>query len=501
MTLSTQDAAASTEFAHIVSSDGWTVAQVGACIRRYAAQTQASDETVCRTLLNWLDAVPLVGEHATGRRFTRLQLIENSLSHAGYALTLRDFGPWFDAQGTLGAQDWRSDELLPYTPQDMRQLDCEARVAQLEHELHHMQVTANRARAEVNYVVAERKHYMAVVTQEIHQLVSQDYETSASWRLTQPLRRAMSWSRAMRASLRGLLSRAPKAATPAVPAVSAGPIDQVDQTSPELHAAEAVPSASKPKWASLVAPWDQPGYNTEAAWRVQESEDFDRNDYAEWVRRYDTPSAATLAEMQRQAVAWPHQPKMSVLMRVTKADAAHLDQIMASINAVKAQIYPHWELYLAVAADADAVIQAALAQVAEQDARIKRVLAEAETDVLSAATGDWLVFLNAADLIAPKAIFMLAKAVNRHPYWQIIYSDSDQWTGPDVERSQPKFKPDWDVDLFYAQNYTEHLCAFDTKLMKQAGGLDARFAADRRESFGRPHLRLVAAQRSAATLA
>ena len=474
MTLSMQDAAASTEFAHIVSRDGWTVAQVGACIQRYAAQTQASDEQVCRALLAWLDAVPLVGEHATGRRFTRLQLIENSLSHAGFALTLRDFYPWFDAMGTGATQDWRPDEWLPYALQDMRLVDCEARVAQLEHELHHMQVTANRARAEVNYVVAERNHYMAVVTQEIHQLVSQDYENSASWRLTQPLRRAMNWSRAMKATLRRLLSRAPKAATYAEPA---GSVDQADQTSPVLHAAEAVPSANKPRWASLVAPWDQPGYSTEAAWRLQAAADFDRHDYAEWVRRYDTPIAAELADMPRQVVAWPHQPRMSMLMRVEKTDAAHLDQVMASINAVKAQIYPYWALCIAVAADADPAMQAALEQATGQDGRIKRVVGVEGGCELCAAVGDWVVFLGATDLIPSKALFMLADGINRHPDWQIIYSDSDKLAGLDVERSQPCFKPDWDMDLFYAQNYTEHLCAFDAKLVEQVGGFDARLTA------------------------
>ena len=469
MILETQDAAASTEFAHIVSSDGWTVAQVGACIQRYAAQTQASDEQVCCALLTWLNAVPLVGAHATGRRFTRLQLLENSLSHAGFALTLRDFAPWFDAMGTGAAQNWRPNDLLPYAPQDMRLLDCAARVAQLEHELHQMQVTANRARAEVDYVVAERNHYMAVVTQEIHQLVSQDYETSASWRVTKPLRQVMNWSRTMKASLRGLVSRAPKAVTAPVPA---GELDQVPSP---LHATEAAPPASKPKWASLVAPWDQPGYSTEAAWRDQAAEDFDRKDYAEWVRRYDTSTDAALADLQPQVAGLTYQPKISLLMRVTQADAMHLEQLLASIRSVKTQIYTSWELCIAVAEDADPAIQALLDQAAGQDERIKRVLVGA--DLSAAAAGDWIVFLGASDLIAYKALFMLAKAVNEHPNWQIIYSDSDELTRLGNERFKPNFKPDWDVDLFYAQNYTEHLCAFDTKLVKRAGGLDARFAA------------------------
>ena len=475
MTLPTQDAAASTEFAHIVSSDGWTVAQVGACIQRYAAQTQASDEQVCRALLTWLNGVPLVGEHATGRRFTRLQLIENSLSHAGFALTLRDFSPWFDAMDTGLAQNWRPNDLLPYAPQDMRLVDCEARVAQLEHELHQMQVAANRARAEVDYVVAGRNHYMAVVTQEIHQLVSQDYETSASWRVTQPLRRVMNWSRTMKTSLRGLVSRVPKATTHAISTGPVRPAGQVGLTDLQLNAAEQMPAVSKPKWASLVAPWDQPGYSTEAAWKGQTAEDFDRNDYAEWVRRYDTPADTALAELQQQVAALPHQPKMSLLMRVTQADAMHLDQVVASIRSVKTQIYPNWELCIFVATGADPAIQALLDQAVEQEVRIK--LVRVEGDLLTEATGDWVAWLDASDLIAYKSLFMLARAVNEHPKWKIIYSDSDALTSPGLERFQPNFKPDWDVDLFYAQNYTKHLCVFDAKLMRKVGGLDARLAA------------------------
>jgi GT2 family glycosyltransferase len=459
MILSNKDASASTEFVDIISRDGWTVAQVGACLRRFAEQARAGDEQVCRALLAWLDAVQHAGEHATGRRFTRLQLIENSLSHAGFSLTARDFSPWFDVLG----QDWRPDELLPYAPQDMRLIDCEARVAQLEHELHQMQVSVNRARAEVNYVVAERKHYLAVVTQEIHQLVGQDYENSASWRVTKPLRRAMSWSRAMRELLRGLFSRHLKAVQPAE---QVGPTDQAISV---LHLPQAAASISKPKWASLVAPWDQPGYSIEAAWRRQADADFDRNDYAEWVRRYDTLTAAELADMRRQIVGWPYQPKISLLMHVGKADGVFLDQIMALIHSVQMQVYPHWTLLIAVAADANPAINAMLDQVADQDARIKRVDGVNGGYEHGATVGEWFVLLGATDLIASHALYMVAESIRKNPDWQIIYSDSDKLVGPKFQRSQPYLKPDWDVDLFFAQNYTEHLCAFDAKLVRQVG--------------------------------
>ncbi len=476
MTPSPQDAAV---FLDIVSRDGWTIPEVGDCLQRYAVQTQASDETACRTLLGWLDAVPCFGEHATGRRFTRLQFVENSLGAAGLALTLRDFASWFEAmaQGAAGEMwgDWRPNEMLPYAPQNLALMAREARIEQLEHELHHMEVAANRARAEVNFVVAERGHHLAVITQEIHQLVSQDYENSASWRVTKPLRRAMNWSRHMKVALRTLLSRTP-AATVEQGAVST--------TNLSTQGTGEVPPLAKPKWASIAAPWDQPGYSTEAAWRVQAAAGFDRNDYAEWVRRYATPSAADLAGLAQRVETWASKPLISVLMTVEAPNPDYLAQAVAS---VQAQIYPHWELCMAVAANADPAMRPVLEHYARLDQRIKLVFGQASEvavqpmpeplrdAALSLATGDWITLLNAIDLIAVEAMFMLASGINEHKNWRILYSDEDKVAGHSLARCQPNFKPDWNPDLFYAQNFIAHLCAFEARLVRQVGGFDARY--------------------------
>lgn len=466
-------------FSDILSRDGWTIPEVGDCIQRFAAQTQAGDERVCCGLLAWLDAVPHVGEHATGRRFTRLQFVENSLSAAGFALTQRDFAPWFDAmtRGAAGerAGDWRPNALLPYAPQDMRLVECESRVEQLEHELHHMQVAANRARAEVNFVVAERDHYMATSTEEIHRLVSQDYENSASWRVTRPLRRAMDWSRRAKAAIRALLSR------------SSDVSEATQATVGDASTAATPPVVVKPKWAISTAPWSQPGYSTEAAWRVQTNTDFDRNDYAQWVRRYDTLNMQDRAEMAQRAEALASKPLISVLMTVEQADGAWLAQ---AVESLLAQSYPHWELCVAVAVDVDPAIRLVMEKYAGLDRRIKLVFREEAAPpalpslraaALNAATGDWLVFLCATDLIAAQALFVLAEYVKEHKNGQIVYSDADKLAGHSGERCAPNFKPDWDVDLFYAQNFIEHLCAFDARLVRQVGGFDARF--DRAASF------------------
>lgn len=479
MTHSIQDTAAS-EFAQLLGQDGWTLVQVGALIKRYAQATHGSDEAVCCALLKWLDAVPHVGEHAAGRRFTRLQFMENSLSQAGYALTLRDFAAWLAASASHHNSDWQPNALLPYTPQDLRLAESETRIEQLEHELHQAQVAANRARAEVNFVIAERDQFIATNTAEIYQLISQDYESSASWRVTQPLRRAMNGVREAKAWVRSLLSRGSvQSVAPPASAASAGINPTSNMATDDVALSEAAPAAM-PKWVTTAAPWNQPGYTTEAAWRATAAEDFDRTDYTEWLRRYDTRSEADLAALRQEEAAWAHRPLLSVLMSMESTDGAACPSLDKTLEALWAQIYPHWELCIAVDADVDAEARAALVQYAAMDARIKVLPGVSESNAKplmasahDAASGDWILLLNASDLIANYAFFMLARGINAHQNWKIIYSDSDRLTGQGADRSQPNFKPDWDLNLFYAQNYTEHLCAFDAKLVTQVGGFDA----------------------------
>jgi O-antigen biosynthesis protein len=427
------------EFQAVIHHDGWTIPQVADYLKSVVAQSQLDDKAVCLTLLACLDATPHIANHATGRRFTRLQFIENTLSAAGFALTLRDFDIWFKAQSE---GNWRPNELLPYTPIDPRLAEQETRIDQLEHDLHQMEVARNRAKAELSHVQAERDHFIAVNSEEIYKSVSADYQNSASWRVTKPLRRLMAWRRG-------------------------------DASSAEVN-------ISHSQLTKTLPPWQQPGYSVEQAWQVPEVEDFDRSDYAEWLRRYDNPSAADMASLTEAAVALSqqaHAPKFSILMAVEQHNLAWFKEAVAS---VQAQVYSKWELCIAVSTHTDGAAITACEDFAKSDSRIKiGHAASTQENLLKKAfeisTGDWLFELNAINKIANYSIYTSATSIITHKNAKIIYSDADKLLAPVFARSQPDFKPDWNLDLFYAQNYTQDLCFFEMSLVRELGGFDSSF--------------------------
>jgi hypothetical protein len=75
---------------------------------------------------------------------------------------------------------------------------------------------------------------------------------------------------------------------------------------------------------------------------------------------------------------------------------------------------------------------------------------------------------------------MFASELNADPDAQLIYADEDS-INLAGERSNPRFKPDWNPDLFCSFNYISRFVAIRTDLVKSAGGF--RSGIDGQEDF------------------
>ena len=211
---------------------------------------------------------------------------------------------------------------------------------------------------------------------------------------------------------------------------------------------------------------------------ANQSESHDRNDYTEWVRRYDTLTDSARAKMREIQRQFKSQPLISVVMPTFNPNP---EWLVEAIESVRAQLYQNWELCVADDASTDPRIHKILKHYSSEESRIKVVFRKenghisiASNSALEIATGQWIALLDHDDLLAEHALFWVADAINRNPDVGLIYSDEDK-ISETGERSDPYFKCAWNPDLFYSHNMICHLGVYKRELVKDIGGFRKGF--------------------------
>jgi len=203
-----------------------------------------------------------------------------------------------------------------------------------------------------------------------------------------------------------------------------------------------------------------------------------RNDYAEWIRRYDTIDDAKRQKLRTLSDKLARKPKISVVMPCYNPKTEWLTE---AIESVRGQIYPNWELCIADDASTNPAVRAILEKYVREDGRIKAVyrdrnghISAASNSALELVTGEWLALLDHDDLLSEHALFWVAEAINRSSDAELIYSDEDKITECGV-RHGPYFKCDWNPDLFYSHNMITHLGVYKTSLVRAVQGFRIGF--------------------------
>lgn len=198
--------------------------------------------------------------------------------------------------------------------------------------------------------------------------------------------------------------------------------------------------------------------------------------YGEWVRRFDMLKLGGHAELRKQADGLVRKPLISIVMPVYKTPEEWLRRC---IDSVLAQAYPHWELCIADDASPAPHVRRVLLEYMRRDARIRVVfrntnghIAAASNSALKIANGEYVALLDHDDELPPHALLEVAKAIQAHPEWKLIYSDEDK-IDEEGRRFNPYFKPDWNYELFLSQNCICHLGVYHAELIAQVGGFRA----------------------------
>jgi glycosyltransferase involved in cell wall biosynthesis len=203
-----------------------------------------------------------------------------------------------------------------------------------------------------------------------------------------------------------------------------------------------------------------------------------RGEYQQWIAAFDTLTDEVREGMRLQSKIFVSRPLISVIMPVCDPNPTLLKE---SIESVKRQLYPRWELCIADDPSSDDAVRQILTHYAKEDARIKVILrtvrghvSVATNSAIESAAGDWIAFLGHDDLLSEHALFWVVEAINKRPQTRMLYSDEDK-VDDQGARFSPHFKCEWNPDLFYSYNMFSNLGVYQRQLVSDVGGLRMGF--------------------------
>ena len=277
---------------------------------------------------------------------------------------------------------------------------------------------------------------------------------SLSWRLSAPLR---------------LLGKAP---TLKLPMALEQRLYKAYYAIPGLDSSR---KAAMIRWLHNYAPWlTRNTLSYQIHQRTQQYANRRQLDAAERERRQRmdaTRAKAVIAKLSRT-------PLISIAMPVYNVERSML---MAAVDSVRKQFYPHWELCIADDASTRSETREVLDELAAlNDPRIKILrmannegIAGASNAALGLASGEHVGLLDNDDALTRDALLEAARRIVNDDA-DLIYSDEDKLDEAGAHVT-PHFKPDFSPDYLNSNNYICHFTVIRRSLLQQIGGFRTGF--------------------------
>lgn len=195
------------------------------------------------------------------------------------------------------------------------------------------------------------------------------------------------------------------------------------------------------------------------------------SDYQKFIEENEL-SAADLRRLRAELGGFEYKPLISILMPAYNVPEVWLRK---AIKSVQSQIYPKWELCLVDDASTAPHVRSVLQEFAHEDSRIRvhfrphnGGIVKASNACLKMARGAYVALMDSDDELAPDALYQNVKALQNGRY-DLLYSDEDKLE-LDGSRTEPYFKPDFDADLLFSNNYICHFSVIRRKAIEEIAG-------------------------------
>jgi len=199
--------------------------------------------------------------------------------------------------------------------------------------------------------------------------------------------------------------------------------------------------------------------------------------YQLWINLYDRLNAKDKLIIKSKIKHFSVSTTFTIVLWVKE----HNQQwVREAIESVKRQLYKNWELFIIIDTS-NLNIHNRIEKWVHRDHKIKTISRNGEEDIIklfnqiiASCKGDFIGVMTEKDTLSPQTLFHFAGVINQNSDAKIVYCDEDKLDSNN-NRSDPYFKPEWNPDLLFSQNYLENLCVYHIGIVKQVGGYNSGF--------------------------
>ncbi len=198
--------------------------------------------------------------------------------------------------------------------------------------------------------------------------------------------------------------------------------------------------------------------------------------YPEWITENE-PSYEELLQQRELSKNFFYSPCISIITPVFNPDPSILT---STIQSVLDQTYENWEFCIVDGNSDNPELKCILHRFSGSDPRFKvrylhnnQGISGNSNIAISMATGDFILFLDHDDTLAPFALYEIVKALNKNDTLDLLYSDRDLLSEDGTYRFDPLFKPDWSPEMLLSVNYLSHLCVIRRSILNTIGFFDS----------------------------
>ena len=227
------------------------------------------------------------------------------------------------------------------------------------------------------------------------------------------------------------------------------------------------------KWYNRLAFWRRPPrYPSEADLKRWASSGW--VEYQAWLFHHSFLTLHDWQQLRDKTLSWSQRPLISIVTPVFNTSVAYLRECIYS---VQTQAYPNWEMCLVDDGSDKLATRECLQALVNIDSRLlfhsfptNQGICRATNQGIMMARGEYVVFLDHDDRLAPDALYHLVETVRNHQDTEIIYSDRDSLSENNL-RFMHLLKPNWSPETLLSGNYLFHLVAYRRELLEKLGGV------------------------------